>query len=328
MIHLCLTDNCYITERIPPQCLCRKPPYLSGTSLSHPLASLFSSTAGWKPLHGIGCHQSSLSVGGGWGIKQGAGNRNHKQRAPGRETEKGPTVTEKGPTATEKGPTATEKGPTAAEKGPTVTEKGPTVTEKGPTATEKGPTATEKGPTATEKGPTATGKGPTATEKGPTATEKGPTATGERRRSLDLSFLAAPYPSAQLPSISPTLCQLFSTPRLCSSSSFAMSAPQAEDHLCSYEEAIRQSTYLEGDFSQPSSSRGPLRRPRHSRLLTQPLSFEEIREVEEEGVSPSEEEKAKKSFQRSLESLRRNSYHMYLRREKLGGARHSLDSVL
>ncbi|KAE8606279.1 hypothetical protein XENTR_v10010656 [Xenopus tropicalis] len=107
-----------------------------------------------------------------------------------------------------------------------------------------------------------------------------------------------------------------------------MSAPQAEDHLCSYEEAIRQSTYLEGDFSQPSSSRGPLRRPRHSRLLTQPLSFEEIREVEEEGVSPSEEEKAKKSFQRSLESLRRNSYHMYLRREKLGGARHSLDSVL
>ncbi|OCT82028.1 uncharacterized protein C11orf96 homolog [Xenopus laevis] len=107
-----------------------------------------------------------------------------------------------------------------------------------------------------------------------------------------------------------------------------MSVSQAEDQLCSYEEAIRQSVYLEEDFSQASSSKGPLRRLRHSRLRTQPLSFEEIREVEEEGVSPSEEEKAKKSFQQSLESLRRNSYHMYLRREKLVGSRHSLDSVL
>ncbi|OCT83670.1 hypothetical protein XELAEV_18021812mg [Xenopus laevis] len=103
-----------------------------------------------------------------------------------------------------------------------------------------------------------------------------------------------------------------------------MSVSQAEDQLCSYEEAIHQSVYLEEDFSQPSSSRGPLRRPRHSRLRTQPLSFEEIREEEEEGVSPSEEEKAKKSFQQSLESLRRNSYHLYLQRQKLEGSRHSL----
>ncbi|XP_018410406.1 PREDICTED: uncharacterized protein LOC108785761 [Nanorana parkeri] len=96
-----------------------------------------------------------------------------------------------------------------------------------------------------------------------------------------------------------------------------MSIVQAEDHLCTYQEAMQQSAFLEEEFPLPSPTKGALRRRRESRLRSQLLSFEEIREVEEEGISPTEEEKARKSFLQSLESLRRSSNHTQLRKDKL-----------
>ncbi|XP_075422791.1 uncharacterized protein C11orf96-like [Ascaphus truei] len=108
-----------------------------------------------------------------------------------------------------------------------------------------------------------------------------------------------------------------------------VSQNQAEGQLCSYQEVMRQCVYLEELFPQSFPARGPLRAPRLSRLRNQPLSFQEIQEVvEEEGVSPTEEEKARKSFLQSLESLRRSSHHMHLHREKLSSCKlgHSLDS--
>ncbi|KAM5127509.1 uncharacterized protein C11orf96 homolog [Mantella aurantiaca] len=104
-----------------------------------------------------------------------------------------------------------------------------------------------------------------------------------------------------------------------------MSVAQDEDRLCTYQEAMEQSAFLEEEFPLPSPSKGALRRRRESRLRSQLLSFEEIREVEEEGVSPSDEEKARRSFLQSLESLRRSSNHTHLHKDKLNSYKLSMD---
>ncbi|TRY54833.1 hypothetical protein DNTS_001799 [Danionella cerebrum] len=56
-----------------------------------------------------------------------------------------------------------------------------------------------------------------------------------------------------------------------------------------------------------SHGRNRPRRPRDARFKTQPVTFAEIAEVEEEGASPLEEERARRSFLQSLESLRRST---------------------
>lgn len=53
------------------------------------------------------------------------------------------------------------------------------------------------------------------------------------------------------------------------------------------------------------------RRPRDARFKTQPVTFAEIAEVEEEGASPMEEERARRSFLQSLESLRRSTQTLH-----------------
>uniref|UniRef100_A0A3Q3XPK9 Uncharacterized protein n=1 Tax=Mola mola TaxID=94237 RepID=A0A3Q3XPK9_MOLML len=63
--------------------------------------------------------------------------------------------------------------------------------------------------------------------------------------------------------------------------------------------------------------KGPARgrsRPRHSRgarFKTQPVTFAEIAEFEEEGSSPLEEERAHRSFLQSLENLRRGTQTLH-----------------
>ncbi|CAG01044.1 unnamed protein product [Tetraodon nigroviridis] len=53
--------------------------------------------------------------------------------------------------------------------------------------------------------------------------------------------------------------------------------------------------------------RGRARRSRDARFKTQPVTFAEIAEVEEEGSSPVEEERARRSYLQSLENLRRST---------------------
>ncbi|CAH2325750.1 Hypothetical predicted protein [Pelobates cultripes] len=105
-----------------------------------------------------------------------------------------------------------------------------------------------------------------------------------------------------------------------------MADNQGEDHFSSYQEAMSQGTFLYEDFPQSPASSGPLRRNRQNRMRIQPLSFKEIQEVAEEGLSPNEEEKARRSFLQSLEALRRGSHHLYLQKDKdVSSYRPSLD---
>lgn len=61
----------------------------------------------------------------------------------------------------------------------------------------------------------------------------------------------------------------------------------------------------------PARGKSRPRRPREARFKTQPVTFAEIAEVEEEGVSPLEEERARRSFLQSLENLRRSTQTLH-----------------
>uniref|UniRef100_A0A3Q2FQ07 Chromosome 11 open reading frame 96 n=2 Tax=Cyprinodon variegatus TaxID=28743 RepID=A0A3Q2FQ07_CYPVA len=61
----------------------------------------------------------------------------------------------------------------------------------------------------------------------------------------------------------------------------------------------------------PAKGKSRSRRPREARFKTQPVTFAEIAEVEEEGSSPMEEERARRSFLQSLENLRRSTQTLY-----------------
>lgn len=61
----------------------------------------------------------------------------------------------------------------------------------------------------------------------------------------------------------------------------------------------------------PPRGKSRARRPREARFKTQPVTFAEIAEVEEEGGSALEEERAKRSFLQSLENLRRSTQSLY-----------------
>ncbi|XP_067091196.1 uncharacterized protein C11orf96 homolog [Osmerus mordax] len=61
----------------------------------------------------------------------------------------------------------------------------------------------------------------------------------------------------------------------------------------------------------PARGKSRPRRPREARFKTQPVTFAEIAEVEEEGASPLEEERARRSFLQSLENLRRSTQALH-----------------
>ncbi|XP_074129314.1 uncharacterized protein C11orf96 homolog [Sminthopsis crassicaudata] len=114
----------------------------------------------------------------------------------------------------------------------------------------------------------------------------------------------------------------------------AAKPPELMGICSSYQAVMPHFVCLADEFPQPAlptklpRGKGKLRRPRQSRFKTQPVTFDEIQEVEEEGVSPMEEEKAKKSFLQSLECLRRSTQNLSLPREQLASCklRNSLDS--
>uniref|UniRef100_A0A3B4A2J6 Uncharacterized protein n=1 Tax=Periophthalmus magnuspinnatus TaxID=409849 RepID=A0A3B4A2J6_9GOBI len=61
----------------------------------------------------------------------------------------------------------------------------------------------------------------------------------------------------------------------------------------------------------PPRGKSRARRPREARFKTQPVTFAEIAEVEEEGANAMDEERAKRSFLQSLENLRRSTQNLY-----------------
>ncbi|KAM9815046.1 uncharacterized protein C11orf96 homolog [Syngnathus typhle] len=74
------------------------------------------------------------------------------------------------------------------------------------------------------------------------------------------------------------------------------------------EEFPQQLPVLKG----PPRGKCRARRPREARFKTQPVTFAEIAEVvEEEGSSPLEEERARRSFLQSLENLRRSTQTLH-----------------
>ncbi|XP_030058294.1 uncharacterized protein C11orf96 homolog [Microcaecilia unicolor] len=100
---------------------------------------------------------------------------------------------------------------------------------------------------------------------------------------------------------------------------------------CSYQELPTHCVYITEEFPQPIQAKAPtgkLRRSSESWLQSHSVTFDEIQEVEDEGVSPTEEEKAKKAFLQSLEDLRRSTQNLHLQREKFISCKmsHSLDS--
>ncbi|XP_069761818.1 uncharacterized protein C11orf96 homolog [Narcine bancroftii] len=101
----------------------------------------------------------------------------------------------------------------------------------------------------------------------------------------------------------------------------------------SYQAVMPNYAGITEEFPQPlrrQLQRAKLRqrRPREARFKTQPVTFDEIQEVEEEGVSALEEEKAKKSFLQSLECLRRSAQNSRGQKATLSSSqlRYSLDS--
>ncbi|XP_078540478.1 uncharacterized protein C11orf96 homolog [Lissotriton helveticus] len=116
-----------------------------------------------------------------------------------------------------------------------------------------------------------------------------------------------------------------------------MSTKEAEVlGICSsYQAVMPQFVCKTEEFPHPIKTKvlkgkGKLRRPRQSRFKTQPVTFDEIQEVEEEGTSATDEEKARRSFLKSLESLRRSTQNLHLQHKETLSSnskmRHSLDS--
>lgn len=74
----------------------------------------------------------------------------------------------------------------------------------------------------------------------------------------------------------------------------------------------------------PPRGKSRSRRPREARFKTQPVTFAEIAEVEEEGANAMDEERAKRSFLQSLENLRRSTQNLsYAHGHAPGGHSHA-----
>ncbi|XP_078540809.1 uncharacterized protein C11orf96-like [Lissotriton helveticus] len=106
-----------------------------------------------------------------------------------------------------------------------------------------------------------------------------------------------------------------------------MSQNQAEmlSMWSSYQEVMPRCTHLAQELARPTQAEAPRsrqRRPRLVRLRTLPVTCGEILEAEEEGASAMDEERARRSFLQSLESLRRSTQSLHLQQR----AQLSLDS--